>query len=241
MSGKEGVVAVTCLALEAGIARGPGVSVICNQSSGLRAALGAAIARGASGIISFGIAGGLAPDLAAGDWVVASGVRSGKNVIATDRAWAQRLVEILPNAIHAHVVGADSVIASPLEKFQLYDETGAAAVDMESHIAAEIAAEHRIPFVACRVIIDAAHRVLPPAATLGLRLDGTPDVSAVVRSVWQNPHQLPDLIRVAFDHHTARRALRSGRKQLGVGLGFPYYKSFEFDLALPEASPSLIG
>ena len=89
MSGQEGVVAVTCLALEAGIARGPGVSVICNQSSGLRAALGAAIARGASGIISFGIAGGLAPDLVAGDWVVASGVRSGKNVIATDRAWAQ--------------------------------------------------------------------------------------------------------------------------------------------------------
>ena len=98
MSGKEGVVAVTCLALEAGIARGPGVSVICNQSSGLRAALRAAIARGASGIISFGIAGGLAPGLAAGDWVVASGVRSGNDVITTDRAWAQRLLEILPNA-----------------------------------------------------------------------------------------------------------------------------------------------
>lgn len=241
MSGREGVVAVTCLALEAGIARGPGVSVICNQSSGLRAALGAAIARGASGIISFGIAGGLAPDLVAGNWVVASGVRSGKNVIATDRAWAQTLLEILPNAVHAHVLGTDSVIASPLEKFRLYDETGAAAVDMESHIAAEIAAEHRIPFVACRVIIDAAHRALPPAATLGLRLDGTPDVSAVFRSVWQDPHQLPDLIRVAFDHHTARRALRLGRKQLGVGLGFPYYKSFEFDLGLPGTSPSLIG
>ena len=241
MSGREGVVAVTCLALEAGIARGPGVSVICNQSSGLRAALGAAIAHGASGIISFGIAGGLAPDLVAGDWVVASGVRSGKNVIATDRAWAQTLLEALPNAIHAHVLGADSVIASPSEKFQLYDETGAAAVDMESHIAAEIAAEHHIPFVACRVIIDAAHRTLPPAATLGLRLDGTPDVPAVFHSVWQNPHQLPDLIRTAFDHHTARRALRSGRKQLGVGLCFPYYKSFEFDLGLAETSPSLIG
>ncbi len=241
MSRQAGVVAVTCLALEAGIARGPGVSVICNQSSGLRAALGAAIAHGASGIISFGIAGGLAPELVAGDWVVASGVRSGKNVISTDRAWAHRLVEILPNAVHAHVVGADSVIASPSEKFQLYDETGAAAVDMESHIAAEIAAEHRIPFVACRVIIDAAHRRLPPAATLGLRLDGTPDVSAVFRSVWENPRQLPDLIRVALDHHTARRALRSGRKQLGVGLGFPYYRSFEFGLGLPEISPSLIG
>ena len=179
MSGKEGVVAVTCLALEAGIARGPGVSVICNQSSGLRAALRAAIARGASGIISFGIAGGLAPGLAAGDWVVASGVRSGNDVITTDRAWAQRLLEILPNALHAHVVGADAVVQGPAEKYQLYDETGSAAVDMESHIAAEVAAEHRIPFAACRVIIDAAHRALPPAATLGLRPDGSPDVVGV--------------------------------------------------------------
>ena len=229
MSGESGVVAVTCLALEAGIARGPGVSVICNQSSGLRAALSAAIGRGASGIISFGIAGGLAPGLVAGNWVVASGVTSGKGVFATDRTWTQRLLEILPHAVHAHVVGANTVIQSPREKFRLYDETRAAAVDMESHIAAEIAAEHRIPFVACRVILDAAHRILPPAATLGLRLDGTPNLPAVFHSVWQNPAQLPDLVRVARDHHIARRALRSGRKQLGVGLGFPYYNSIAFD------------
>ena len=231
MSGQTGVVAVTCLALEAGIARGPGVSVLCNQSSGLRAALRAAIARGASGIISFGIAGGLAPDLATGDWVVASGIRTGKDVIETDRAWARRLLETLPSAIHAHVLGSDSVIAGAKEKLQLHDETGAAAVDMESHIAAEIAAEHRIPFAACRVIIDAAHRTLPPAATLGLRPDGTPDVGAVFRSVWRNPAQLPDLARIAFDAHIARRALRSGRKQLGVGLGFPYYNSLSFERA----------
>ncbi|MFZ0109617.1 MAG: adenosylhopane nucleosidase, partial [Pseudolabrys sp.] len=163
MSGQAGVVAVTCLALEAGIARGPGVSVLCNQGSGLRAALRAAIDRGASGIISFGIAGGLAPELAAGDWVVASGVANGQGVIATDRAWTQRLLEILPGAAHANVLGANTVIASPEEKFQLHDETGAAAVDMESHIAAEVAAAHGIPFAACRVILDAAHRILPPA------------------------------------------------------------------------------
>jgi adenosylhomocysteine nucleosidase len=231
MSRPAGVVAVTCLALEAGIARGPGVSVICNQSSGLRAALGAAIKRGATGIISFGIAGGLAPGLVAGDWVVASGVTSGNGVIATDRAWTQRLLEMLPNAVHGHVAGTNNVVRSPREKFQLYDETGAAAVDMESHIAAEIAAEHRIPFAACRVILDAAHRVLPPAATLGLRLDGTPNVPAVMRSVFRKPRQLPDLVRVALDHHIAGRALRSGRKQLGVGLGFPYYNDVAFDRA----------
>ena len=72
--------------------------------------------------------------------------------------------------------------------------------------------------------------MLPPAATLGLRRDGTPDVPAVLRSVLQQPGQLPNLIRVARDHHVARRALLSGRKQgFGIGLGFPYYNSLAFD------------
>jgi adenosylhomocysteine nucleosidase len=241
MSNKGGVVAVTCLALEARIAQGPGVSVLCIQTRGLGAALRTAIAQGASGIISFGIAGGLAPDLAAGDWVVASGIRNGKDVIATDRAWAQRLLEMLPGAVHADVVGMDMLVPSLQEKSHLYTGTGAAAVDMESHVAATIAAEHHIPFAACRVIIDAAHRALPPAATLGLRLDGTPDVPAVSRSVWENPDQIPDLIRTARDYHIARRALRLGRRRLGAGLGFPYYKDLSVELGLPVSSPSLIG
>jgi len=233
MSRQAGVVAVTSLALEAYIARGPGVSVLCNRALELSAALGTAIARGASGVISFGIAGGLAPDLAVGDWVVASGVRDGEDVITTDRAWTQRLLETLPNAVHADVVGADILRLSPSEKSDLYGQTGAAAVDMESHIAARIAAAHHIPFAACRVIIDAAHRALPPAVTVGLRSNGTPDVLAVLRSVLQRPSQIPDLMRLAFDSQVARRALRSGRRQLGVGLGFPYRGNRALDPVAP--------
>lgn len=231
MSRQVSIVAVTSLALEASIARGPRVSVLCSQGLALSSALGAAIARGASGIISFGIAGGLAPDLVAGDWVVASGVKHGADVIATDRSWAQRLLERLPDAIHAEVLGANILIPSPLEKFRLYNETGAAAVDMESDIAATIAAEYCIPFAACRVIIDAAHRTLPPAATVGMRPNGTPDVPAIFRSVWQNPSQLPDLMRTAVDARIARQALRLGRKQLGVGFGFPYCNSNDHERA----------
>ena len=111
-----GVVAVTCLALEARIARGPGVSVLCNHSLELANGLRAAIARGVSGIISFGIAGGLAPHLAPGDWVVASGVRSGDDLIATDLPWTQRLLDILPGAVHAEVTGADAVIGDGRRK-----------------------------------------------------------------------------------------------------------------------------
>jgi hypothetical protein len=92
---------------------------------------------------------------------------------------------------------------------------------MESHIVGSIATAHRVPFVVCRVIIDAAHTLLPPAALIGLRPDGTADVLAVLRSVLREPGQLPALVRTAFDAWVARAALRRGRHMLGAGLAFP--------------------
>jgi adenosylhomocysteine nucleosidase len=240
MSSGEGVVAVTCLALEARIALGPGVSVICNQGSHLVAAVEAAIARGAAGVISFGIAGGLAPDLVAGDWIVGSAVRTGQESYSTDRAWARTLLEALPGAIHADIVGMDVPIAGASEKRLLHARTGAVAVDTESHIAARIAAAHRIPFAACRAIIDSAHRDLPPAAMVGLRPDGTPDVLAVFRSVAQQPSQLPALIRTAVDARIAGGALRRGRRQLGAGLGFPYFSNRAFEILVPGQSEPVL-
>jgi len=209
--------------LEARIALGPGVAVICNHASQLVAALEAAAKRGAAGIISFGIAGGLSPDLNAGDWVVGSGVRTEQGHFPTDRGWARALLEALPSAVHAEIVGADAPIAEPSEKHRLHLRTGAVAVDTESHLAARIAAAHRIPFAACRAVIDPAHSVLPPAAMYGLRHDGTADVFAVLRSVVRQPSQLPALTRTALDARIAATALRRGRRLLGVGLGFPYF------------------
>jgi adenosylhomocysteine nucleosidase len=219
MSG--GIVAVTSLALEARIAVGPGVSVICSQGERLAAALESAVARGACGIISFGVAGGLAPGLVPGDWVVATGVMTRQRSFPTDQAWSQSLRERLPKAVHADILGMDELAADPERKQLLYAQTDAVAVDMESHIAATVAAARQIPFVASRVIIDPADRALPPAALVGLRSDGTPDVGAVFRSVLQQPSQLPALLRIALDAKIAGAALRCGRRMLGAGLGFP--------------------
>ena len=79
-------VAVTGLAFEARIAAGPGVRVICSgDGRNLAAKLTAAIAdarehvQGCPGIISFGVAGGLAPQLRPGTCVVGSAVISGEN------------------------------------------------------------------------------------------------------------------------------------------------------------------
>jgi hopanoid-associated phosphorylase len=215
--------------LEARIALGPGVAVICTHASELVASLEAAAKRGAAGIISFGIAGGLAPDLDAGDWVVGSGVRTEHGDFPTDRGWARALLEALPGAVHAEIVGTDTPIAEPEEKRRLHLRTGAVAVDTESHVAARIAAAHRIPFAACRAVIDPAHSVLPPAAMYGLRHDGTADVFAVLRSVVRQPSQLPALTRTALDARVAAAALRRGRRLLGAGLGFPYFSEPALD------------
>jgi adenosylhomocysteine nucleosidase len=222
MPGRGRVIAVTSLSLEARIASGPGVAVICSHASQLVAALEAAIKQGAAGIISFGIAGGLANDLNPGDWVIGSGVQSGADLYPADRRWAQNLLEAIPGAVHAQIVGANAPVAHSLEKGRLHEQTRAVAVDMESHIAARIAAANGIPFAACRAIIDAAYRDLPHAALVGLRPDGKPDLRAISRSLTRQPSQFPAMVCLAMDAWVARSALRDGRRRLGPGLACPY-------------------
>ena len=216
------VIAVTSLAREAFVARGSGVSVVCSQGERLGATLHAAIHPGVAGIISFGISGGLHPELVAGNWVVASAVRYRDRAIATDSKWQDELCRLLPDAVLAEIVGSDTMVPTPAEKSHLHRTTGAVAVDMESHIAAEVAVAHGIPFAACRVVIDAAHRALPPAAGPALDSNGQVNVLAVMQSVLRTPSQLPDLARAAFDACIAERALRKGRRQLGLGFGSPF-------------------
>src|SRR4051794_17987915 len=223
------IIAVTCLSFEAQVAAGPGISVLCGMAQRYVDKLEAAVQAGGSGIISIGIAGGLAPGLAPGDWVVASGVVAEGTRIPTHASWSNRLLRALPSAIHADISGVDAPVAAPSDKRALHEQAGTVAVDMESHIAAKIAARHRVPFAACRVIIDPAERTLPPAALVGMRPDGRADVVAVVRSLCQQPRQLFALLRVIADARAARSALFRGRRRLGANLSFPGHAELQLN------------
>jgi hypothetical protein len=62
------VIALVGMDFEARIAAGPGVLVICrNTENGVASSLALAIKRGYRSLISFGVAGGLAPHLRPGD------------------------------------------------------------------------------------------------------------------------------------------------------------------------------
>jgi adenosylhomocysteine nucleosidase len=216
------VIAVTGLWFEARIAAGEGVIVVCSgDRQTLLASLHEAVARGCSGIISFGTAGGLASGLAAGCWIVATGIIAKDERFPTHLLWSRKIRQALSQAMEAEIAGTDAPVADPKAKRMLHERTGAAAVDMESHLAAQVAAARGLPFAACRVVIDPADRALPAAALIGLRSDGRPRISGVLASLIRSPSQVPALMRTALNAHTARNALLRGRRLLGAGLGFP--------------------
>jgi adenosylhomocysteine nucleosidase len=215
------VIAACGLALEARIAAGPGVRSVAGGVDAHRLAceLEREVTRGAGAIVSFGIAGGLAPAIRAGAWIVARGVHTSTGYRRCDPAWTQCLAECLPGALRGDLAGSDRPIPEAAAKHALHLATSAIAVDTESHIAADVAAAHGLPFAAFRVVADAATRNLPAAALVGLEAGGTVDIAAVLRSLARTPSQLPQLLRTAIDAQAAFAALRRGRRRLGVRFG----------------------
>ena len=104
-------------------------------------------------------------------------------------------------------------------KRDLHLATGAAAVDMELHVVARLAAEHGLAFAAMRVIVDPHDRAIPPAAVLGMGRDGGADIWAVLRNLIAHPSQLSLLARVAADAIAARAELLRVRRLLGPHFG----------------------
>ncbi len=217
------IVAVTGLAIEARIAGGQGVRTIAagGDRRRLESALEREFSRGVTAIISIGIAGGLVATLKPGSWVIADAVVTRTARWPVDAAWAMTMRQRLRGAVRGDLVGMDTVVASPAEKRALGAETGAIAVDTESHVVAEFAATHGIPFVAFRVIADPLARAIAPAAIRGMRPDGSVNPRAVLGAVARAPRQLPALLRNAVDARKAFRALSRGRRLLGSGLGYP--------------------
>jgi adenosylhomocysteine nucleosidase len=173
-------------------------------------------------IVSLGIAGALAPLPQVGDVVIASHVVTGKEHFACDPGWSAVLRTRLPEALSVVIAGVDVPAAHMGAKKELFRETGAHAVDMESHVAARFATERGIPFVVLRAISDNAHRTLPPAALERLSLKGNPRIFAVLGSLLRERGQLRDLIRTANEAGTAFRALLRSLDVLGPNLGCPY-------------------
>jgi adenosylhomocysteine nucleosidase len=220
------VLIVTGLVQEARIAAGPGLTVICSSSDPqqLRELLTVFDPTTIRGVISFGVAGGLDPTLKSGDVVMATEVLAGDTRWLVDLAFNESLVASMGlgrrRIVRGRLAGAEQVVAARHLKEALHLETGAAAVDMESHIAAAYAAEARLPFAALRVVSDPAHRALPSLAMAAIKPNGGIDLRKVLGSIARNPLTLPDLVSTGIDFNRALRSLRGCRGFLLGSEGF---------------------
>ena len=164
------------------------------QSARLRAELAERTCHHRGSILSAGIAGALAPELEPGDIVIDG-----------DPDTLAKLARALPCAKVGIVFGQDSIAADPAAKRALAGR--GISVDMESHIAAELARVHGLSFGAVRVISDTADEALPPAALVGMKPDGGMALGRVLASLARQPGQLPDLMRIGRQSGLAFRNL----------------------------------
>jgi len=226
------VLIVTGLPQEARIASGPGMIVICSSSDPqqLRALLATLDSSTFRGVVSFGVAGGLDPSLRTGDIVVATEVMAGDSRFLADMALNEemiasatlkrsRMIRRRRRVVRGGLAGVERIVAARACKAALHSETGAAAVDMESHIAAAYAAQAGIPFAALRVISDPAHRALPELAQNAIKPNGDICVRTIVRGVVRNPKALSALVSTGIDFNRALRSLRGCRGFLVAGEG----------------------
>lgn len=199
------------------VRRGDGSRVILGGVGAVRARAAAerAVAEGALGLVSWGVAAALESRFAPGDLLLADAVLGANGVrYAVDTDWRDHIVARLPahrSAPPVTLVEADQVIDTVSGKTRLREMSGAAGCDMESAAVAAVAAEHGLSFVAVRAVLDDATMILPPAALAAMDESGHLKLVALTRAMLGRPlavhGQLRGLKHLAVAFRAARLAL----------------------------------
>jgi adenosylhomocysteine nucleosidase len=175
------------------------------------AAARALVDAGVAALMTFGMAGGLDPALQAGsvvlpcELIAADGTR-----FVASRPWRERVAAaVSPLAVSAgNLLTSTRAIDTPSGKSAAFRDTGAAAVDMESAVVAAVAAQHNLPFIAVRVIVDTAADTLPRAVVNASRL-GKVRIGRLIAGLIVAPGDIAALIRLAQRYRIAMRSLRA--------------------------------
>jgi len=181
------------------------------------------VAKGARALLSFGLSGALDPALSCGDIVLAETViLADGSRVATDAAWRAALSGSRSGGglISGAIVGRDRVVATPRAKAELRLRTGAVAVDMESHAVAVAAQATGVPFMALRVVLDAADQAIPWSVLAGIGPDGRSRALPVAAHLLVRPWEIADLLALARANRRALATLGRLAAELGATFGF---------------------
>ena len=162
------------------------------------------IAQGAEAVLSFGLCGGLDPDLRPGDLLLADVIVSATGepipVSTPLRAHLEaRLREAGLIVAGGDLLGSDTPVATADEKHSLFSQSGARAVDMESHGVAVAAQTAGAQVLVVRAVADPAERNLPKAALNAVGPDGRLRLLKSLATMYVRPWEGPALIRLAYE------------------------------------------
>jgi adenosylhomocysteine nucleosidase len=175
----------------------------------------AALETGARALVSWGLAGGLAREVAPGTVVVPRRVimQRGES-FRVDAAWHERLGGLATEfTIDAgDLLTVPNALDSPAAKAAAASAIGAVAVDMESAAIAAVAARSGVPFIALRVVVDAQRDALPAGAESWIDERGDRRPAAALGAIlrpgeWRALWRLAQRYRIA--HGVLRRLARS--------------------------------
>lgn len=175
----------------------PGVKILLTGIGrrNAEAAISAALARQKpSFVFSSGFAGGLNPELATG--TVACSVDSDMSIVPM--GYGARMARF-----HC----AERIVTNAAEKRQLYEATGADAVEMESQFIRAVCREQLIPSATVRVILDTADENLPLDFNRLLDSQQEMDYGKLALGLLRSPSAIPPLLRLHKQTQVAARRL----------------------------------
>jgi adenosylhomocysteine nucleosidase len=210
------------------LVRLPEGTVIQLSGIGPRRAGGAAknlLEHGATALLSWGSAGGLAPKLFPGSLILP------KTVIASDQSryhveasWHQRLGNRLKGHVDFHtepLVESTSVVRTPAEKAVLFLRTGAIGVDMESAAVATVAQEAQVPFMVVRAVADSTDTTIPKSSLKAVDEFGRLSCFKLIQGLVEYPGEFFALVRIARNYRAAQRTLAVVARLTGYNLLVP--------------------
>ena len=183
-----------------------------------RTAAESLLAEGATALLSWGSAGGLAANVLPGNLILPRNIiSSDQSVFPVDRSWHERLCHLLQAQIEFHTQAlAESIVIlnTPAEKRELFSQSGAIAVDMESAAVAEVASKANIPFIAVRAVIDPLDMRMP---TIVQAIDdyGRVRLLTLLGRLARNPAEFFLLIRFSRYFRAARTSLMTVARLAG--------------------------
>jgi adenosylhomocysteine nucleosidase len=166
---------------------------------------------GATALLSWGSAGGLAPKLFPGNLILPKTViASDQSLYHVETSWHQRLCNRLKGHVDFHtepLVESATVICTPAEKAVLFLQTGAIGVDMESGAVATVAQEARVPFMVVRAIADSADTTISDSSLNSVDEFGRLSCLKLIQGLAGHPGELFTLVRIARNYRAAQRTL----------------------------------